>query len=180
MNFLDVFLTTVLLFGFIKGIYKGLFVELASLISLLVGLYIAVKFSGLIAGFWKEESSQDPYYIEVIAFASTFILVVIGITLLAKVFTKIANFTALGWLNRLLGGFFGLIKILFILSVILHFFQKINLDEKLLSEEKLSSSVLFNPVKTSSDFIFPILSKWFTKAQEEVELPVTIKYEEEV
>ena len=174
MNFLDIFLAAVLLFGLVRGLWKGFFVELASFVSLIIGIFIAIKFSGFTADFLRKESESDSHYIEIAAFAITFILVVVGIILLAKVFTKIADFTALGWLNRLLGGIFGLLKMLFILSVLLHFFQKINFNGNLVSEEKLNESVLYNPVKETSEFIFPVLSDWFDKAKEEIILPETI------
>ena len=55
MSFLDIILGGLLAYSFYKGIRNGLFVELASLISLLVGIYFAVKFSsfmkGILAGF---------------------------------------------------------------------------------------------------------------------------------
>lgn len=174
MNFLDVIIGALLLYGLIRGIWRGLFVEFASLISLLLGVFIAVNFSGFTAAFIREKFSSDSEYIEIIAFAVTFILVVIAIILLAKVFTKVADFASLGWINRLLGGVFGLLKMVFILSIALHFFQKINQNSVLVSEESLVRSVLYNPVKQTSELVFPVLSEWFDKAREEISLPETI------
>lgn|SRR5690606_7427746 len=174
MNFLDLILAVILLYGLIKGLWKGLFVELASLISLLLGVYLSIKFSGFTADFIREKFSSDSEYLEIIAFAITFILVVIGVVLLAKVFTKIADFSGLGWVNRLFGALFGLIKMIFILSIFLHFFQKINANGALVSEEKLNQSVLYNPVVKASEFVFPTISGWFDKAKEEIQLPEAI------
>ncbi len=174
MNFLDLILAAILLYGLIKGLWKGLFVELASLVSLLLGVYLSVKFSGFTANFIREKFSSESEHLEIIAFAITFILVIIGIFLLAKVFTKIADFSGLGWINRLFGAIFGLIKMIFILSIFLHFFQKINANGALVSEEKLNQSVLYNPVVKTSEYVFPIISEWFDKAKEEVQLPETI------
>ena len=50
MGFLDIVLGALLAFAFYKGIKNGLFVELASFVSLLFGIYLAVKFSSLIKG----------------------------------------------------------------------------------------------------------------------------------
>ena len=44
MNFIDIILAGILLYGLIKGLWKGLFVELASLVSLLLGVYLSIKF----------------------------------------------------------------------------------------------------------------------------------------
>src|SRR5690606_3106605 len=174
MNFLDIILAVILLYGLVKGLWKGFFVEFASLISLLLGIYLAIKFSGFTANLIREHFSTESEYLEIIAFAITFILVVVGVVLLAKIFTKIADFASLGWVNRLLGGAFGLIKMIFILSVFLHFFQKINATNTFFSEEKLNESVLYTPVVKTSETVFPTISEWFAKAKEELQIPATI------
>ena len=46
MTGIDLILGGILLYGLIKGLWKGLFIELASLVSLLLGIYLAIKFSG--------------------------------------------------------------------------------------------------------------------------------------
>lgn len=168
MNFLDLILAAILLYGLVKGLWKGLFVELASLISLLLGIYLAIKFSGFTADFIRKNFASDLEYLEIIAFAVTFLLVVIGIVLLAKVFTKIAYFSGLGWINSLFGAVFGLVKMIFILSILLQFFQKINTEGTLISEEKLNESLLYNSVLETSEYVFPIISEWFDKAKEEI------------
>jgi membrane protein required for colicin V production len=166
MNFIDIILILFLLFGFIKGVWNGFFTELASFISLLVGLFIAIKFSGFTADFIRENYATDIQHLEIIAFAITFILVVIGIILLAKVFTKVASFTGLGWINRLLGGVFGLLKMIFILSVVLHFFTKINQEQAFIEHDKINQSILFKPIIAISDTVFPVLTEWFNATKE--------------
>jgi len=164
VNFIDIFLGIILLYGLFKGLKNGLFVELASLVSLLLGVYLSIEFSNLTADFIRETLSFDSDYLEIIAFLITFILVVVLVTLLAKVFTKIVDFANLGLINRLLGAVFGLVKIVFILSISMHFFQKININETFLSKEKMDSSILYNPVVETSEFIFPVVSELFDKA----------------
>jgi len=164
VNFIDIFLGIILLYGLFKGLKNGLFVELASLVSLLLGVYLSIEFSNLTADFIRETLSFDSDYLEIIAFLITFILVVVLVTLLAKVFTKIVDFANLGLINRLLGAVFGLVKIIFILSISMHFFQKINTNEVFLSKEKMDESILYNPVVETSELIFPVVSELFDKA----------------
>lgn len=167
MNFIDIILGTILVFGLIRGVWNGFFVELASFISLLIGIFIAIKFSGFVADYIRENLSSESQYIEIIAFAITFILVIVGVILLAKTFTKLASFTGLGWINRLLGGVFGLLKMLFILSIALHFFQKINKNDMLVTHQKKEDSILYQPIVRASELVFPILTLWFDKVKEE-------------
>ena len=45
MTVIDIVLGALLLFGLIRGLTKGLFVEVASLLALIVGVYGAIHFS---------------------------------------------------------------------------------------------------------------------------------------
>lgn len=155
MNTFDIILTALLLFGFIRGLLKGLFVELASLLSLIVGVYGAIHFSYFIGDFLKDSVDWDERYISIVAFAVTFIVIVIVISLLGKLFTKIANFAALGILNKLLGGVFGAVKIGLILSVLLIVFDKLNSTIPFVNKENTEDSVLYEPVKGLAPMIFP-------------------------
>ena len=122
MNIFDIIIAALLIFGFVRGIMKGLFVEVASLVALIGGVYGAIHFSYFLGDFLKEYVSWSEEYISLAAFAGTFIIIIIIIALLGKVLTKLADFAALGILNKILGGVFGVLKIGLILSVIFIFF----------------------------------------------------------
>lgn len=158
---IDIILGGLLLFGLVRGLWKGLFIELASLVSLIAGVFIAVKFSQLTASLLEGSVTDDPATAGVIAFAITFLAVVIGIILLGKVFTKLAESSGLGLMNRILGGVFGLMKMALILSVVLNFFMKLNFDHNFIKKETLDGSLLFYPLLEVSAYIFPVFEDWF-------------------
>ena len=81
MGFLDIILGVLLAIAMFKGIKNGLFVELASLVSLLLGIYAAVKFSNFMKEFLAGFVKWNPNTIQVVAFILTFILVVIAVSL---------------------------------------------------------------------------------------------------
>ena len=166
MSVIDIILGGLLFYGLIKGLWRGLFVELASLVSLIVGIFIALKFSGFIADIISGHVSWEPHYISIIAFLITFVAVVTGIILLAKFFTKLASFASLGLLNRLLGGVFGFLKMVLILSISLNFFLKINSTNIFAKKETLDKSLFFYPLLEISNTIFPILEDWFKEFNE--------------
>lgn len=164
---MDLVLGGFLLYGFGKGIWKGLFTELASLLSLLLGLFIAIKFSGFTAGLLQGVYTGNPKYIAIVAFGLTFIAVVAGVIVLGKVFTSLASLASLGIINRILGGVFGLIKMALILSVSLNFFLKINSTGLFARQETLQNSVFFYPVLQISEAIFPVLQEWFATVKQQ-------------
>ncbi|MBV1888208.1 MAG: CvpA family protein [Urechidicola sp.] len=154
MNTFDIVIAALLLFGFIRGFSKGLFMELASLIALIAGIYGAIHFSYLAEGLLVNNVSWDEEYIAIAAFAITFIIIVLAIALVGRLFTKIADFAALGILNKILGGAFGALKYGLILSIIFIVFDKLNKNIPFVSEEKTEDSLLFTPVRDLAPLLF--------------------------
>lgn len=163
MNTFDIIITALLLFGFIRGLFKGLFLEVASFIALIAGIYGAMHFSHFIKDLLVSLVAWEEKYITLVSFAITFIVIVLAITLIGKLFTKIADFASLGILNKLLGGIFGSLKIAFVLSLLLLIFSKLNNKIPFLSAEQQESAVLYEPLKNLAPNIFPD----FVKVEEE-------------
>lgn len=155
MNVFDIILAALLTFGFIRGLIKGLFVEVASLLALVLGIYGAIHFSYFAGNLLSAYVSWEERYITIVSFAITFALIVIIIALLGKMLTKIADFASLGILNKILGGVFGLLKIGLILSIVLLVFSKLNNTIPFISDDQKESSVLYEPVKNLAPMIFP-------------------------
>lgn len=155
MEVIDIILAALLLFGFVRGLMKGFFVELASLVSLVAGVYGAIHFSYFVGNLLKDSVDWEEKYISIVAFAVTFIVIVIVISLLGKLFTKVADFASLGILNKLLGGVFGALKIGLILSVLLIVFDKLNSTIPFVNKEATENAILYKPVKELAPMIFP-------------------------
>lgn len=162
MSFLDIVLGGLLLFGLIQGIRNGLFVELASLLSFFVGIYIAIKFSSFVGAFFGSSSKSG----KIIAFVFTLILVIVAIHFLAKVFSKIADFVFLGWLNKLGGAALSFLKTTLLLGIVLSLLLKVNLDNALISKETQGKSLFFNPIVKTTEILLPVLNEWFTDLKE--------------
>ena len=161
MSFIDIIFAVLLCIALYKGIKNGLFVELASLVALIVGIFVAIKFSYLIKGILETKVSWEPKYIEITAFALTFLIVVVAIHLSAKLLTKIADFAYLGWLNKLAGAVFSCLKTILALSVVILVFEKINLNNMLVKQETLDESIFYNPTKEISAFLYPEIEEWY-------------------
>lgn len=161
METIDIILGCFLLYGIVRGYLNGFFIEIASFLSLIIGIFVAIKFSSFAESFLSAHVSWTPKKIQIVAFALTFIAVVIGISLLAKFLTTISKFTGLSIFNKLAGAFFGLLKTILFISVSLHFFQKINSKTNFVSKEQLVNSILYYPILEISGKIYPVLENWF-------------------
>ncbi|WP_320814293.1 CvpA family protein [Flavobacterium sp.] len=161
MSFIDIIFAALLAYAIYKGLKNGLFVEIASLLALVVGIFVAIKFSHIVRAVIETKVSWDPKYIEITAFALTFIAVVIVIHLSAKLLTKIVDFAYLGWINRLAGAGFSVLKTILALSIVILLFEKINLNNMLAKQETLDESIFYNPTKEISAFVYPQIEEWY-------------------
>ncbi len=155
MNFIDIILGGVIVFGFARGLMKGLFVEIASLVALIAGLYGAIHFSYFAGEFLVENfPSWEEKYVNLAAFAITFIVILIAVTMAGKLLTKVADFASLGILNKILGGAFGGLKMAVIIGAALVFFERTNNTMEFVEKEKIDDSALYEPVKDVGGFVF--------------------------
>ncbi|TDN88105.1 membrane protein required for colicin V production [Salegentibacter sp. 24] len=155
MNTIDIVLALILLYGLVRGFFRGLLAEIASLVGIVAGIYGAIHFSYILSSFFSENMGWDSRYLNLIAFAITFILILFLVTLAGKILTKMAGFAALGIVNKLLGGVFGLLKMGFIASVVIMFFAATNEEIDLVDQESLEASKLYKPVKVIAPIILP-------------------------
>ena len=157
MTILDIALASLIGYGIIKGLSKGFFVEVASLLALLLGAYGAVHFSNYAADFITSFSNWSEKTISVVSFVITFSAIVLVISLAGKAMTKLAGFVALGFFNKILGALFGGLKITLIISVLILVMDKTDLSS-LLSEQRIEKSFLYKRVRFFAPAILPKLS----------------------
>ena len=157
MNLLDIILGIILIFSFFQGTKKGLFVTLASLIGLVLGIIGAIYFSDYAANYINEWFSWNKQTTSFVAIAVTFIAIVIIVNWAGKFLTKIVDFAFLGVFNKILGGVFNMIISAFIVSVIFMFFNEWNATEYVISEEKKNNSYLYEPIANLAPLVLPDL-----------------------
>lgn len=154
MNLLDVILGLLLAFGLYKGLKNGLFVELASIVALIAGIFGAIHFSYITGEYLAENLHWDEKYMNIASFMFTFIIILVLVHLLAKLLTKIADFAMLGLLNKIAGGIFGTLKVAVMIGAVLVFFDTVNQAKNIIEEETKNESVLYGPLKEIGAFIF--------------------------
>ena len=156
MNYLDIFITCFLVFGFFRGYSKGLVIELSSIIGLILGVYGSIKFSDFTFLFFSKNfpeiiESINENYIKIASFVFTFLLIIVLISIIGKGLTKLLKMIFLGFINKLLGGFFGAFKFTLLLSLFLLFFESLNSSINLFDTSLLNSSFFYEPIKEVGD-----------------------------
>lgn len=157
MNFLDIVIGLLLVWGLYKGLKNGLFVEIASLVALIAGIYGAIHFSYLTADYLSENFDWNGQYLKISAFLITFFGIVILVHFAGKFLTKIADFAMLGLLNKIAGGVFGMLKVAIIIGALLIFFERLTSSLNFINEDTKDESVFYHPVKEIGAFVFSLV-----------------------
>ncbi|GEQ85016.1 hypothetical protein ULMS_05240 [Patiriisocius marinistellae] len=170
MSIIDIILGIILIYAFYRGLSQGLFSTLASLLGLILGVYGAMYFSGYAADYLANNVDWNEQTIQLAAFAITFLVILVAISIAGKLLTKVADFAALGFLNKLLGGLFNAIKFAFIISVLFMFINASTAASGfVISEEKKADSILYEPVASIAPLMLPHILKEVETYKEENE-----------
>ena len=169
MLVVDIIIACLIGYALYKGFKEGLVLALISLVSLIVGVFLSLKFSFLFKDWILEKTQWNANVVTICAFVFTFLLVLIAIQLLGKALTKIIKTVALGGLNRLAGAVFLGLKMILIISVVLNLFQKINYNHYIATEETLNKSLFYHPIEDFSKLVYPMMEEWYQMTLEAVD-----------
>ena len=154
MGLLDILLGIPLVWGLWKGLKNGLFMEIASIVALIAGIYGAIHFSYITGDYLSEHLEWDEHNMSIIAFVVTFVLIIIIVHLAGKLLTKVANFAMLGLLNKIAGAIFGTLKIAILLGAALIFFDRMDSTLNIMDVNTKKESMLYQPIKDIGALIF--------------------------
>ena len=158
MNYIDIILIIPVIWFAYQGFKRGLVIELASLVALILGIYAAMYFSGYAADFLVNNFDMGPKYVPVFAFIVTFIIVVVLVHLLGRILEKLINMVALGFLNKLTGAVFGILKAVLFMSITILVINHFN--DKFISREKQESSLLYIPIESVAPWLWDRLENF--------------------
>jgi membrane protein required for colicin V production len=159
MNWLDAVIVVVLILSLVTGFINGLVKEVASLAALILGIWGAIKFSSFTAGKLYDYFDMTGRYVGIIAFLITFALIVVLIHFIGILADKVVNAASLGFINRILGIVFGLLKSVLIMSVFFVVLNALDARRSFLPKKTIEESKFFNPISDIAPAIFPIIGE---------------------
>ena len=154
MNYLDIIMGSLVLFGAVKGFFKCFIIEAASIVALIVGILGALLFASTIGGLLSTYFDFDTIPPTGIIFALIFIVIIISINLLAKLLTKFIKMAALGLINRIFGSLFGGLKFAIVLSALLLLLNQFSFLFQYFDTRILEESILYDPIKNLGEILF--------------------------
>ena len=153
MNVLDLIIGIILVLFAITGLRKGLIIEAFYLASFLFGAYGAMHFSDAVADWMSDFINVSEDYLTIISFIVTFIIVLILIRLLGRVISRLLEAISLGFVDKIGGFIFGVLKGALLVSVIIMIMNVFGASD-LINNDLRESSKLYTLTESIANTIY--------------------------
>lgn len=167
MNWVDIFIGFAFLWAVFNGWRRGFLLEMLSMVIILLGIWAAMEFSTVAESALKIRVSWTGRKTQLVAFVVTFVVVVLGVSLLGKVLTKAINKTPIGMVNCMLGSIVALLKAVLMSGVVLTILQ-LDFAHKMVSKEDIEKSMFAKPVLSCSKALYPSVNNWLAEIKTEM------------
>ena len=168
MNYLDIIIGLIFFYGLFKGFTRGLIIEAASLLSIIIGILGALTFTPIIESLLSYFLSDEKLPSSIILFAASLILIVLGVNIFARNLTKLIKFVSLGGINKVLGGIFGVSKYILLISILVVFVDQFSFMFEFFESNFLEESVMFESLKNTGYYIIQLLESNDVKIPEKL------------
>ena len=159
----DIIILICFLPAVISGIKNGFIEQVVALVSLVLGAWLAFKFSNVVGEWLKPYMEVSETVLHVISFAVIMIAVVLVLFVLGKILTGLTKLVLLGWLDRLLGLVFALLIAGLLIGIGIILFDTLNVKFGFVEEAVLDKSVLYGPIRDIAYMVFPYLKELLFK-----------------
>lgn len=157
METLDGIIIAIIAVGAIMGFAKGFIKQLASIVGLIAGLLLARALFVSVGERLAIEIGTSVSFAQILSFILIWLIVPIGLSLIASLLTNVINAVQLGFVNRWLGAGLGAVKYALLASMVIYFMDYADAENELVSSTKKKSSVLYYPMKSFSGIFIPTI-----------------------
>jgi membrane protein required for colicin V production len=117
MFWYDIFILAIIGAGFLYGLLKGIISELFAFAGLVGGFIVALKYSFYLQPYILPLVKKEPISL-IIGFIILFLVTAAAVVTIGIFFKKAIKYIHLSWLDRIIGGIFGVIKGLIVAGLI--------------------------------------------------------------
>lgn len=157
MAILDIILLICFVPGIVSGISKGLVKQVVDLVAILAAAWAGFHFSTTLGTWLSQYLSLDGTVLNVIAFALIAIVSALLLNLVGSLITNAMKALSMGFLNRVLGLVFAVLKVALILGLLILVFESLNSTLHLVDPSFSENTVVYNFLRNAAEKIFPIL-----------------------
>jgi membrane protein required for colicin V production len=129
VTILDWILIAVVVFYFVRGLFRGFLLELFDLLALVAGYFAARLFTAKLAYLLSQSTPVNRGLAGILVAIALFLAAAIAVGLLGKLLRKISRAASLGWIDRSFGAILATLKSLLIILVLVLIFTFIPVSE---------------------------------------------------
>jgi membrane protein required for colicin V production len=113
----DIVVVVIIGYGIIRGLFRGLVKEIASIIGVLGGFYLAYRYYGFLGAHLGWLTTNESYRM-IVGFLVIFCAVLVIVAGLAMIIKYLLKIVYMGWADRIGGLIFGFVKSVLIVSIL--------------------------------------------------------------
>ncbi|HLO91274.1 MAG: CvpA family protein [Chloroflexota bacterium] len=159
MSQIDIAILVIAGLGAVQGFIKGFVLSITSLLGLILGFYLSLRFAWFTEGILKESTGSESPLIHILAFALSYLLVIVIMYIIGKSIEKMLELASLGCLNRIAGALFGVFKGLLLASAIIYVFEIADRNNVIIKREKKEVSIFYKPIAQLIPSLVPQVKK---------------------
>lgn len=163
MNEIDIAIGVIAILGVIQGAFKGFIVSIASLVGLILGYYLSIRFAWYFEELLTRSSGSSSMLIHILSFVICFTLVVVAVHFIGKTVQNLVGLTPLGCINRIAGALLGAFKGLLLVSAIIYIIEIVDRNNNLVSQNTKENSVMYKPIAQIIPSLIPQVKKGLQK-----------------
>ena len=152
MNLVDFLLIIIISWGVYKGFLNGLVKELASILGIIFGIFLAKNYYFILDKNILLLLDVEPKLVSSMSLILIFVLTIVTFNILANISTKFLQLIALNLLNKIIGSLIGGVKSILILCFLVFIISKINQIQTIENNE-MKTSIVYNEIKKINTII---------------------------
>jgi membrane protein required for colicin V production len=169
MNWIDLIIGLVLAYSFYNGFKNGLILELTFVLALILGVFAAYFYASMVAVYLDNWLNWSAAMINLTAFILTFLIVVIVVNMLGKLISQIIGMIALGFVNKIAGGVFGILKVLLLIGIVFLVADAIKAHFNLFEYKVVQSSIFLDFFQREIIEHFPVIVDFIEEKANEIQ-----------
>ena len=145
MNWLDVLLLLPLLVGLVRGLLRGLISEVIAIAAIILGIVGANVLGKPFTAWLLTQFGWPQAVCSVVSYVLLFLAITIVLAIVAHGLTRLMKAIHLGWVNRILGGLFGMCKYGIVVLLVIFIMDKTNESFHWLDKAQVVKSSVIYP-----------------------------------
>lgn len=151
LNTLDYIILILLLIGLLTGFAQGVIKQAFGLGGLVGGLICGALLYKPAAVFLQDAIDMDDNVAQVVAFIIILIIVPLVFSIVGNLLSKFVKIISLGFVDRLLGGVFGVLKFFIVIGLCIQLLEMTGIVDKVIRSGEKKESRFYEQARVLSD-----------------------------